>query len=329
MDIEVGCVGDLLVEIMREKVDEPLDISGKFVGPFPSGASGIFIDTIAKLGVKAGFVGAVGKDDFGELIIGRLKKDKVDTSHIKMLDDYTTGVAFVTYFSDGSRKFIYHSSKAATGQIYPEDIKEDYFSKLKYLHIVGSTMSINENCREACQKAAGIVKESGGKVSFDPNFRPELLSEKEIREFFNPILSSSDVVLPTIEEAMVLTEKKNLKEACREILKKGPEIVAVKQGKEGSSIFSFDEELHIPAFEVKEIDPTGAGDCYCAGFIAGILKGMELKEAARFANAVGALAVTKKGPMEGAPTLEEVKKKIKIQARRRIKNVREVKRARM
>ena len=306
MDIEVGCVGDLLVEIMREKINEPLGISGTFVGPFPSGASGIFIDAIAKLGIKAGFVGAVGKDDFGELIIGRFKKDKVDTSHIKILDDYTTGVAFVTYFSDGKRKFIYHSSKAATGQIYPEDIKGDYFSKLKYLHIVGSTMSINENCREACQKAVNKVKESGGKVSFDPNFRPELLNEKEVREFFNPILSSSDIILPTTEEALVLTGKKNIKDACREILKKGPKIIAVKQGKKGSRIFTFNEELYIPAFEVKEVDPTGAGDCYCAGFIAGILKGMNLKEAARFANAVGALAVTKKGPMEGAPMLEEV-----------------------
>jgi len=306
MDIKVGCVGDLLVEVMRQKVDEPLGAPGRFVGPFPSGASGIFIDAIARLGIKAHFIGAVGKDGFGQMIIKRFKKDGVDISHIKILDDYTTGVAFVTYFSGGSRKFIYHLSRAATGQIYPEDIDPDYLSKLNYLHIVGSTMFINENCREACQKAVKLVKDLGGKVSFDPNFRPELLSKEEIREYFNPLLSATDIIFPTVDEVMILTGKKNIKDACREILKMGPEIVAVKQGKKGSSIFTFNEEFHVPAFEVKEVDPTGAGDCYCAGFITGIIKGLDLKEAAEFANAAGALAVTKKGPMEGAPTLEEV-----------------------
>lgn len=310
MDIKVGCVGDLLVEIMREKVNEALGVPGKFVGPFPSGASGIFIDTIARLGIKAHFIGAVGKDDFGQMIIKRFKKDGVDISHIKIMDDYITGVAFVTYFSDGGRRFIYHLPRAATGQIYPEDIDPDYLSKLNYLHIVGSTMFINENCREACQKAVKLVKDLGGKVSFDPNFRPELLSKEEIREYFNPLLSTTDIIFPTVDEVMILTGKRNLKDACREILKMGPETVAVKQGKKGSSVFTLDEEFHVPAFEVKEVDPTGAGDCYCAGFITGIIKGLDLKKVAEFANAAGALAVTKKGPMEGAPTLEEVNRLI-------------------
>jgi len=313
MDTKVGCVGDLLVEIMRERLDEPLDRPGVFVGPFPSGASGIFIDAIARLGINAFFVGVVGDDDFGKLIIRRFKEDGVDTSCIKILDDYTTGVAFVTYFSDGSRKFIYHVPRAATGQIYPDDVKEKYFSSLNYLHVVGSTMSINENCRKACRKAIDIVKKAGGKISFDPNFRPELVSEREIREFFDPILNLSDIVFPTWEEVEVLTGKKDLKRASLEILKKGPQIVAVKKGKEGSSIFTLEEEFHIPAFEVEEVDPTGAGDCYCAGFIAGIARGLDLKEAAKLANAVGALAVTKKGPMEGAPTWDEVNEFISSQ----------------
>jgi len=313
MDTKVGCVGDLLVEIMRERLDEPLDRPGVFVGPFPSGASGIFIDAIARLGINAFFVGVVGDDDFGKLIIRRFKEDGVDTSCIKILDDYTTGVAFVTYFSDGSRKFIYHVPGAATGQIYPDDVKEKYFSSLNYLHVVGSTMSINENCRKACRKAIDIVKKAGGKISFDPNFRPELVSEREIREFFDPILNLSDIVFPTWEEVEVLTGKKDLKRASLEILKKGPQIVAVKKGKEGSSIFTLEEEFHIPAFEVEEVDPTGAGDCYCAGFIAGIARGLDLKEAAKLANAVGALAVTKKGPMEGAPTWDEVNEFISSQ----------------
>jgi len=307
MEMQVVCVGGLLVEVMRQKINEPLGARGTFVGPFPSGAAGIFVDAVAKLGIKSGLVGTVGKDDFGELIISRLEKDGVNISQIKMLDNYTTGVAFVTYFSNGNRRFIYHLSRAATVQIHPEDIKEDFLCNLKYLHLAGSIMFVNDHCRAACQKAVNIVKNLGGKVSFDPNFCPELFASiEEVKSFYDLFVSWSDIVLPTSEEVMMLTGRTNLKEACRDILKRGPEVVVVKQGKEGSTVFMPDKEFHVSPFEVEEVDPTGAGDCYCAGLVVGMLKGMGLREAARFASAVGALATAKKGPMEGAPTLDEV-----------------------
>ncbi|MCD6232542.1 sugar kinase, partial [Candidatus Aerophobetes bacterium] len=69
MNIEVASIGELLVEVMRKKVDEPLGVPGTFVGPFPSGAPAIFIDTVARLGVRSGFIGTVGEDDFGKLIL--------------------------------------------------------------------------------------------------------------------------------------------------------------------------------------------------------------------------------------------------------------------
>jgi sugar/nucleoside kinase (ribokinase family) len=71
-------------------------------------------------------------------------------------------------------------------------------------------------------------------------------------------------------------------------------------------VFTKNEIHHAPAFEVEEVDPTGAGDCYCAGFLCGLVQGFSLAQTARFANAAGALAVTKKGPMEALPTYEAV-----------------------
>jgi sugar/nucleoside kinase (ribokinase family) len=308
MDGVVGCVGDLLVEIMRQNVGDPLGEPGVFLGPYPSGASGIFIDAVARLGTRARFVGAVGKDDFGDLIIKRFKEDGVDTSQIKIMDDFTTGVAFVTYFKDGGRKFIYHIPRAATGQIFPEDIDPDSFSDMSYLHIAGSTMSMNPHSRQACIKAIDIVTGSGGKISFDPNFRPELISESEIQESFFPVIKKSHIIFPTHEEIAVLTGEIDISKACGKLFDMGPDIIAIKQGKEGSTVYKGDERISVPAFEVEEIDPTGAGDCYCAGFLNGIMRGLDIGDAARLANAVGALAVTRKGPMEGAPTLKEAQK---------------------
>jgi sugar/nucleoside kinase (ribokinase family) len=64
--------------------------------------------------------------------------------------------------------------------------------------------------------------------------------------------------------------------------------------------------IDVPGFTVQEVDPTGAGDSFCAGFTVALLENMPLEEAGRFANAVGALAVTKLGPMEGAPSRQQV-----------------------
>lgn len=306
--ILVVSMGELLVEIMREKVDEPLSIPGTFVGPFPSGAPAIFIDTVARLGVGCGFIGSVGEDDFGRLIVKRLEEDGVDTTHIQLLPDCTTGVAFVAYSSDGTRKFIYHISRAASGKNSDGQIDFGYLSKVKYLHIMGSSLSINESWRKACYKAVEIVKESGGKISFDPNLRPELLDVGKIREISEPILSSCEIVLPSGEEARMLTGIEDTDRASQRLLEYGPSIVALKRGKEGSWIYTKKDKLEVPSFPVEEVDPTGAGDCFDAGFIVGILQGRSLEKVARFANAVGALAVTKKGPMEGASWPEEVEK---------------------
>ncbi len=311
MRLQVVSLGELLVEIMREKVDQPLGVAGTFVGPFASGAPAIFIDAVARLGVNCGFIGTVGEDDFGRLIVERLERDGVDTTYIRSLSDYTTGVAFVTYFSDGSRKFIYHLSKAASGKIDKDQVDSDYLSKVKYLHLMGSSLSINEECRKACYEAVRIVKEAGGKISFDPNLRPELLGIEKIREISEPILSSCEVVLPSGEEAKMLAGTKDAEDACQKLLEYGPETVALKRGEKGSWIFTAKDKIEVASFPVKEIDPTGAGDCFDAGFVVGLLREWPLEKVARFANAVGALAVTKKGPMEGAPTLEEVERMVR------------------
>lgn len=75
---EIWTMGDLLCEIMRDREDVPLDQPGLFRGPFPSGAPGIFISTVARLGHSAGIIGGVGKDDFGKVILDRLRGDGVD-----------------------------------------------------------------------------------------------------------------------------------------------------------------------------------------------------------------------------------------------------------
>jgi sugar/nucleoside kinase (ribokinase family) len=301
---EIICLGELLVEIMRTEIDiSHSNIGAYYRGPFPSGAPAIFIDSAARMAkpfkFSTGFIGVIGDDEFGYSIIDKLKKDGVDTSQIRIMKEKTTGIAFNQYNSDGSRKFIF--AAGAAGDTSPNDVQENYFNDVKSLHIMGSGLSISENSREACYKAVKIAKEKNPNViiSFDPNLRPEMLDIETILTISKPILKSTKILLPSGEEAEMLAGLNDEKKACQKLLNMGPEIIVLKRGKYGCTIFTRENfnGLEIPGFKVREIDPTGAGDSFGGAFIVGYLAGWDLEKIAKFANAVGALKVKIFGPM--------------------------------
>jgi sugar/nucleoside kinase (ribokinase family) len=303
---KVIVLGDVLVEVMRKELDSPLSQAADFVGPFPSGAACIFIDAVARLGETAGCIGVAGADDFGDCVVDRLEADGVDTSHLRRAPGYTTGIAFVAYRSDGSRKFVFHLPQSAAALLSPDDVERAYLSRASFVHVTGSVLSMSESARQACYKATKLVKHAGGQVSFDPNIRPELLGIERVREICQPILERCDLLLPSGPEAAMLTGDDDEEQACRHLLARGIPMVALKQGEKGSRVFTANEEIEVPTIAVDEIDPTGAGDCYGGAFVVGLLAGWDLQKTARFANVVGALSVTCKGPMEGAPFREQV-----------------------
>ena len=301
---EVISVGTMLVEVMREDLDEPLDRPGTFVGPFPSGDTPIYIDTVARLGRSAGFVGCVGDDDFGRCLLDRFARDGVDASQVRVLPEHSTGVAFVAYFGDASRRFLFHWRHAAAGQPAPDHIEPAYMAEAKWLHLTGCNLAVCESARQACYKALECIPRSA-RVSFDPNIRPEVLSVDEIRSICQPVLDRADIFLPSATEAMLFTGADSDEDGCRHLAAQG-KLVILKQGALGCRIYSEDGVIAVPAYPLKEVDPTGAGDSFCAGITVALLEGMDLASAGRFANAVGGLAITRKGPMEGAPTREQV-----------------------
>ena len=348
MPPQVIAVGELLVEVMRKDVDQPLSQPGEFAGPFPSGAPAIFIDAVARLGASAGFIGVVGGtaddgsedshvDAFGRCVLSRLRDDGVDTTHVRIAPGYTTGIAFVSYRSDGGRDFLFHLPQAAAGLLNPNDVDVDYVASARFLHVTGSALSIGESARQACYKAVRACKAAGGRVSFDPNIRPELLGIDRVREICQPVLDRCDLLLPSGPEATMLAGIADQEAACHGLLARliegahfleethlfddtrrspnpsdGFPIVALKRGAQGSTVFAVDSQagdirtLHAPPLPVTEVDPTGAGDCYGGAFVVGLLEGWDLARIARFANVAGALAVTRQGPMEGAPWRRDV-----------------------
>lgn len=304
MPPEVISMGNMLVEVMRPHLDEPLDRPGAFVGPYPSGDTPIYVDAVARLGRPSGFIGVVGPDDFGRCLLDRFARDGVDASCVQVLPGYSTGVAFVAYFTDGSRRFLFHWRHAAAGQLAPDHVPPSYLAAARWLHLTGCNLAVCDSSRDACYRSLEYLSPTA-RVSFDPNIRPELLSVDEIRALCWPVLERADVFLPSVGEAAMLTGVPDDESACRMLAAQG-KIVVLKQGPAGCRIWSAEGEIVVPGFAVEEIDPTGAGDTFSAAFTVALLDGLDLASAGRFANAAGALAVTKRGPMEGAPSRDEV-----------------------
>lgn len=304
---EVITVGELLAEIMRKGTDVSFLKPGIFLGPYPSGAPGIFISAVSRISRKkvcTGIVAVCGKDDFGKLVLKRLKEDGVDISCVRIADP-TTGVAFVRYLPDRSRRFIFHSG--AAGLLQPKHIKKSYFSKIRVLHITGSSLFISQSSFDACKRSLEIAVKNNAIISFDPNIRKEMASFKQNIAKINIFLKHTKILFTTEEEIFILFGKRPINKIVEKLLTSGVEIIVIKKGEKGSEIFSKKETIKIPALSVRVVDPTGAGDTYAGAFIACYCLGKKLSECGKIASITASLKCTKQGPMS-IPQYKEVKR---------------------
>ncbi|MGV1765170.1 sugar kinase [Rhizobium rhizogenes] len=297
--------GEIVVEIMADRLDQSLTQPGLLHGPFPSGAPAIFIAQAARLGQPAGLISAVGEDDFGRMNIDRLRDWGADVSAITVHQGQATGTAFVSYRADGSRHFVFNIKNSAAGLIETGDGATALLAGADHFHVMGSSLFSK---RAISVVLAGIetIKRNGGTVSFDPNIRREMIELPGMREALNQVLALTDIFLPSGEELFIFTKATDEAEAAAEMLERGISAVIVKKGAEGAVYYDRHRKIAASGFVVDEVDPTGAGDCFGAGFVSLWLRGAAPEEALRLACACGALAVTRKGPMEGIATFAEV-----------------------
>ncbi|MDE3027704.1 MAG: sugar kinase [Paracoccaceae bacterium] len=303
---KIVVIGEILVEIMANTTGEGFLEPIALTGPYPSGAPAIFIDQVARFGQPCAIISAVGDDDFGRVNTRRLAADGVDISAVAVDTDRPTGSAFVRYRKDGSRDFVFNIRHSACGSLQSTEASDRILAEADHFHIMGSSLSSPEFVALNIQAAQG-VKARGGTVSFDPNLRKELLDTANMRDAMAQILAMTDLFLPSGDELTLLTRASEPVAAVQELLDLGVDAIVHKLGARGVQYHDREESRFAPAFVVEEVDPTGAGDCFGGAFVALWLHGAPLDEALTLAVAAGAMAVTKRGPMEGAADLQTLR----------------------
>ena len=302
----IWTMGEMIVEIMRAKSEVPHSTPGEYLGPYASGAPAIMISAAARMGVPAGIIGGVGRDAFGDVIVDRLTGCGVDCSHVNRSANAATGSAFVMYHDDGSREFIFHINGTAAVDVPVPAL--DRVAAPGYFHVMGCSLTVTP---EFCQKIVDTALQfaaHGAEISFDPNIRPELLRDDNFSVIVAPILSNCSVLMPGVSELLMLSKKPGVEEAVDYLFAQYPslKLITLKNGSKGSTIYSRDGLVKAPTFKVEQLDATGAGDCFDGAFLASLLQGKNLYEAACNANAAGALNAAAFGPMEGRISPETV-----------------------
>lgn len=258
---------------------------------------------LARLGVPASWVSALGDDELGELVLHRLRAEGVDTSAVRRVPDRPTGLYLREEVAGGLRVHYYRRGSAAA-TLGPDAFGPGVFAGAAVLHISGITGALSPECAEFLPWAATLARRAGVTVSYDVNYRSKLWSPAAARAATEALLGLVDVVFVGHEEAAVLWGDPD--HSLARLADAGPREVLVKLGAEGCAAVVDGQRLSAPGFVVRQVDPIGAGDAFAAGYLAASRWGCDPPERLRTANAMGAFCVQNLGDYEGLPSRREL-----------------------
>jgi len=165
---------------------------------------------------------------------------------------------------------------------------------------MGCSLMAGDNLRREIIRTMQDLAARGCRISFDPNIRPELLRDSDLSSVIGPVMACCSVLLPGVEELLLVTGKQTVEDAVARIFQREvTEIVALKRGKAGCTIYTRSETINLGIYPVDPVDPTGAGDCFDAAFLCGLLEKRSLTVCAKMASAAAALNTAAFGPMAG------------------------------
>jgi 2-dehydro-3-deoxygluconokinase len=260
---------------------------------------------LARLGLAASWVSAVGDDELGELVLARVRAEGVDTGSVLVVADRPTGLCLREQVAGAVRVHYYRRGSAAS-TLAPKAFDPAALDGAAWLHLTGITPALSPACAEFTRWAAAEARARGLRVSYDVNYRGKLWDTAAARAFADSVLPLVDLVLVGDDEAEALWDAPDEDAALRQLTAAGPSEVVVKRGAEGAVAVVDGERVGAPGFHVPELDPIGAGDAFAAGYLAASVWREEPRQRLRTANALGALAVRSIGDYEGLPSRPEL-----------------------
>jgi 2-dehydro-3-deoxygluconokinase len=254
---------------------------------------------VRRLGVPATWIGRVGEDPAGELILRELRAEQVEA--IATVDPAPTGLMIRWRPTTLHGRVEYHRRGSAGSQLRAADLPGALVASAAVFHATGITLALGDGPAGAIAHGMALAREAGVPVSFDINFRRALWSEAEAAPALTAAIGQADVVFAGAEEAAIVTGTAEPLAAAQALEVLGPRQVVIKLGAAGC-LARIDGATHeLPAPPVTVLDTVGAGDAFVAGYLAELIRGAPAAQRLATAIAAGAWAVTVAGDWEGMP----------------------------
>jgi 5-dehydro-2-deoxygluconokinase len=279
----------------------------------------------SRLGAKVSLLTGVGDDKVGDFIISFLKKQQVDTNTIACVKGARSSAVVLGIEPPDRFPLVFYRDNAADSQVTIDDVIAAKIENYKILEISATALNI-EPSRSAVFYAIEKAAENDVDIVLDIDFRAD--QWKDIRSFglmVRALLPKVKIAIGTEEEILAATLhsaeqvqishqqisapeiKGDIESSIQKIIGSGPEILIVKRGSKGATIYYKDgRKQDVPGFPVEILNVLGAGDAFASGFIYGYLQGWDIYKACRLGNASGAWVVQKAGCANDMPYHEEL-----------------------
>ncbi|MBA8794793.1 2-dehydro-3-deoxygluconokinase [Friedmanniella endophytica] len=259
---------------------------------------------LSRLGVCSRWLGAVGDDEPGQLVLHRIRAEGVDTGAV-IVDPTRPTALYLREQVAGATRVYYYRRGSAGSALAPGCLDPAVLDGAEVLHLSGITAALSESCAGFVDWLLDQAHQRGLLVSYDVNYRSRLWAPEAARAATEAVLDRVDLLLVGHEEARALWGWDD-DTALDRLAERGPAETVLKRGARGCVALIDGVRHEVDGFAVTEVDPIGAGDAFAAGYLAARLAGAEPADRLRTANAMGAFCVQSHGDYEGLPSRAEL-----------------------
>ena len=320
---DVLTFGRSSIDLYSNDIGAPFEEITSF-GAFVGGSSTNIAVSCSRLSLQTALLTAIGDDQVGKFIMRFLQDEGIVTSFIPTVEGRTSAVILGIEPPDRF-PLVYYRNNAADLQITIDHVLETGLDQFKVIVLSGNALS-RDPSKTSTLFAAEHANQLGVPLFLDLDFRADQwFDPRAYGVMVRALLPRVKVVIGTEEEVLAASLrdssqvtirhqqisapeiKGNIDTAIQNILERGVEVLIVKRGSDGCSVFEKGKsEMRVPGFPVEVLNVLGAGDAFAGGFTYGFLQGWDWYRACRMGNACGAIVVTRHGCANFMPTLEEV-----------------------
>jgi 5-dehydro-2-deoxygluconokinase len=316
-------MGRIAVDLYGQQIGSRLEDMGSF-NKYLGGSSGNVAYGTAVQGLKSSMLARVGDEHMGRFLREELQRVGCDTSHLITDKDRLTGLVILGIKDQETFPLIFYRENCADMAITSDDVSEEYIASARCLAITGTHLS-HPKTRDAVLTALRYARRHGVKTALDIDYRPVLwgltalgdgetrfIESEAVTAQLQEVLGLFDVIVGTEEEFHISGGSTDTVEALRAIRRVSDAELVCKRGAMGCSVFTdeipdeLDHGITVKGVRVEVLNVLGAGDAFMSGLMRGYLNGEGWEKACEYANACGALVVSRHGCAPAMPTKIEL-----------------------